>query len=269
MEPTGELRRIRRKLILILVSYHMTIKQAKELGLCLSDLSVEIGYAVVVNDHKENDPADRLANKADFFLRNKDNPGYGRAVNMLFKSFDYQPDYIGVLNIDLSWELQTFERAFNWLVQHPSVVLAVPKILDERGKIQKLCKQNPTVLALLSRRFVSQQFKPAWMKRYDQWYVMSDFDYNKVFEVQYLSGCCMIIKSQSFRRIGGFDERFFLYLEDADITRMLSYEGQCIHLPLVSVTHVWGKGSYKSFFLLLVNVMSAFYYFSKWRVKLW
>ena len=98
---------------------------------------------------------------------------------------------------------------------------------------------------------------------------MSNKDYNAIFDAPYLSGCCMVIRTSSFISIGGFDERYFLYLEDADITRSLSGVGRCLHFPRVSVVHSWGRGNYKSFRLLFVNLISSFKYFLKWGLKVW
>ena len=88
----------------------------------------------------------------------------------------------GVLNTDLSWQSGTFEQLLGWLQLHPQVSLAVPQILDESGSPQKLCKNNPTVLGLMSRRFLPNWLKPRWLKRYDRWYVMDDQSYQEVFE---------------------------------------------------------------------------------------
>ena len=98
---------------------------------------------------------------------------------------------------------------------------------------------------------------------------MADKDYNSSFDAPYFSGCCMIVRTSSFIAIGGFDERYFLYLEDADITRSLSLIGRCLHFPHISVVHSWGRGNYKSLKLLFVNLISSFKYFSKWGFKLW
>ena len=124
---------------------------------------------------------------------------------------------------------------------------------------QKLCKRHPTLLGLCSR-CLPDRFKPAWLKRYDRWYVMADQDYEEVFEVPYLSGCCMLVRSDAFRRVGGFDERYFLYLEDADITRSLAHDGKCVHLPVAAVVHNWGRGNYQNLRLMLVNIISAWRY---------
>ena len=98
---------------------------------------------------------------------------------------------------------------------------------------------------------------------------MSEFDYNEVFEAPYLSGCCMIFRANSFYKIQGFDPSFFLYLEDADITRRLSSEGRCVHLPVAHIVHKWGRGNYRQNMLFLVNIISALIYFRKWGLAIW
>ena len=258
-----------RQLLLLLVAYHPSPLEVAQLQACLAKLPPEVGYAVVVNDHQPGEPVDQLAAAADLFLANRDNPGYGRAVNRLVVRLGPLPPYIGVLNTDLSWESGSFEQLLAWLQQHPQVSLAVPQILDEQGTPQKLCKHHPTVLGLFSRRFLPNGIKPVWLKRYDRWYVMADQNYEEVFEAPYLSGCCMLIRSEAFRRAGGFDERYFLYLEDADLTRSLARDGRCVHLPVASVVHGWGRGNYSNLGLMAVNLTSAWHYFRKWGWALW
>ena len=258
-----------RQLLLLLVAYHPTQQEVERLKACLEALPADVGYAVVVNDHQPGEPVEQLSVCADAFLTNPDNLGYGRAVNGLVSHLGSLPPYIGVLNTDLTWPVGAFERLLAWLQQHPEVNLAVPQILDQHGIPQKLCKHNPTVLGLFSRRFLPGWLKPAWLKRYDRWYVMSHQNYQQVFDAPYLSGCCMLIRSEAFCRVGGFDERYFLYLEDADLTRSLARDGRCVHLPLADVVHGWGRGNYRSLGLMVVNLISAWRYFRKWGWALW
>jgi GT2 family glycosyltransferase len=257
------------ELLLLFVAYHPSAQEVAKLKTCLAGLAPEIGYAVVVNEHRPGEPVEQLADGAACFLSNRDNPGYGRAVNRLVGQLGELPHYIGVLNTDLTWEKGTFEQLLNWLHVRPDVSLAVPQILDEDGTLQRLCKQNPTVLGLFSRRFLPEWIKPAWLKRYDHWYVMGNCDYLQPFEVPYLSGCCMMISSAAFCTVGGFDERYFLYLEDADLTRSLSKVGRCVHLPVAEVVHGWGRGNYRNMALVMVNLASAWHYFWKWGWALW
>ena len=258
-----------RSLILLLVAFHPSEQEVNCLNTCLRSLPATIGYAVVANDYLPGEPIDLLAENADSWLCNSDNPGYGRAVNRLVKTLPNIPKYLGVLNTDLQWNNGTFATMMSWMDQHPDVVLVAPRILDPSGNEQMLCKRNPTVLGLLSRRFIPDWFKPGWLKRYDRWYVMADSSYDDQFDVPYLSGCCMVMQSKPFLQIGGFDERYFLYLEDADLTREMASLGRCQHFSGASVIHSWGRGNYKSLRLMVVNVQSAWRYFCKWGWTFW
>jgi hypothetical protein len=256
---------------LIVVAYHPSAVEVARLQTCLRALPEDIGYGVVVNDHRPGEPVETLAEASQVFLSNRHNPGYGRAINQAVAALARLgplPTYLGALNTDLTWPQGCFETLLGWLEHHGDVVLAVPQLCNPEGEVQQLCKQNPSLLGLFSRRFVPELWKPLWLRRYDQHYVMADRDYTEVFEASYLSGCCMLMRTPAFLAVGGFDERFFLYLEDADISRSLSAYGRTIHLPIASVVHHWGRGNHRSKKLTLVNLHSAWMYFRKWGLRM-
>ena len=128
----------KRELLLILVAYHPSEDEVNILKACLSCLNEKIGYSIVVNDYKMGESVDLLIEDSDYYLLNNDNPGYGGAVNRLISKLTHLPKYIGVLNIDLSWEQGTFEKLLMWLKNHNDVSLAVPQILDVKGSIHVL-----------------------------------------------------------------------------------------------------------------------------------
>ena len=257
------------KLLLVFVSYHTSIDEVDRLAIQLESLPNYIGYAVAVNEYDHTQPIEKLSSFAVKFIRNSQNLGYGTAVNQLIDSLTHVPDYICVMNTDICWDPYVFTSILDWIEQHHDVNLAVPLITDSTGTTQYLCKRNPTFLGLLSRRFIPSFIKPAWLIAYDKWYCMADYSYETIFDVPYLSGCCMFIKTSAFLDCGGFDEQFFLYLEDADITRQLAVTGRCVHYPHCSVVHYWGRGNYISLRLTIVNLISAWKYFQKWGFKLW
>lgn len=252
------------------MAYHPSDEEVGRLQSCLSTLPEDIGYAVVANEHRAGEPVDLLAPSAILFLPLATNTGYGRAVNAVVRDLATNgtiPPFLGALNTDLAWEPGSIETLLDWLGTHHEVVLAVPRLLDPAGREQHLCKQHPTILGLFSRRFMPERIKPAWLRSYDHWYVMADCDYSQVFDVPYLSGCCMLMRSAAFMAVGGFDESFFLYLEDADLTRSMARLGRTVHLPLAPVIHHWGRGNHSSLRLTFVNLHSAWLYFSKWGWK--
>ena len=256
-------------LILLIVAYHPSQQEVDELGQCLDQLPDQIRYAIIANDYQSGEPINQLSTNALKFIGSPFNLGYGRAANLLANSIGSLPAYIAVLNTDLTWSPKTFPDIIRWLANNKDVCLAVPQIINQNGEVQKLCKRNPTLLGLFSRRFFPESIKPKWLKKYDSWYCMNDHNYTSIFDSPYLSGCCMIIDSSIFINSGGFDERYFLYLEDADLTRKLSSFGRCVHYPYASVIHKWGRGNHKDLRLSIVNIISACKYFLKWGLTLW
>jgi len=83
-------------------------------------------------------------------------------------------------------------------------------------------------------------------------------------EVPYLSGCFMFMRVEVLKKIGLFDERFFMYLEDTDLSRRIHRVSKTIYYPEVSIYHEYGKGSYKNPRLSLYHIKSAFKYFNKY-----
>ena len=228
-----------------------------------------MGYGVAANDFIPGEPIEKLCPNAELFIKNDQNLGYGRAINKLFLSLTDLPEYVGILNTDLTWSEGTFESILRFMDYSNDVVMCSPRIVDLAGNLQYLCKQYPTILGLMSRRYIPKNLKPPALFRYDRWYTMQDNDYNTIFDVPYLTGCCMVVRSEVFSLNSGFDERFFLYLEDADLTRSISQFGRCVHFSGASVVHTWGRGNYRSFRLAIVNIYSALLYFLKWGPRFW
>ena len=74
----------------------------------------------------------------------------------------------------------------------------------------------------------------------------------------------MFMRMSVLKSVGGFDERFFLYLEDTDLSRRIGNVAKTIYDPSVAVIHEHQKGSYKSSRLMWVHIQSAVRYFNKW-----
>jgi GT2 family glycosyltransferase len=88
--------------------------------------------------------------------------------------------------------------------------------------------------------------------------------YDKVMDVPALSGCFMLMRVETVMRVGPFDERFFLYFEDVDLSRRVGHVARTVFVPSVSIVHDYAKGSYRSWRLLWHHSVSAVRYFNKW-----
>lgn len=214
----------------------------------------------------DNSPDDRLKNVIPAshteYLFNKKNVGFGKGHNVAIKRAWKLAKYHLVLNPDVYFGNRVLERLFTFMENNSDVGLVTPKILNPDGSTQHLCKLLPTPIDLFLRRFLG--FNKKLNKKNNYHYEMQFTKYNRVMEVPYVSGCFMFLRNEALRKAGLFDERIFLYIEDADLTRRIHKDYRTLFLPEVSIYHHYAKGSYKSFKLMLYHIHGAFQYFNKW-----
>jgi N-acetylglucosaminyl-diphospho-decaprenol L-rhamnosyltransferase len=88
---------------------------------------------------------------------------------------------------------------------------------------------------------------------------------NEPTRVDWVAGSCMMVRRTAFVEVGGFDERFFMYWEDADLCfRLLKRGWVTIYLPSASVIHLTGRSTARAPLRPLIEFhRSAFRYFWK------
>lgn len=199
------------------------------------------------------------------------NLGYGKAHN-LSRFFLNLERYHIILNPDIVfYENNVIENLFEYMETNREVSLVQPLIRNHKdGNVQKLCKKNPTLMIQILRGFLNPFLrKVKFFSKYNDWYEMKKIAYGKKYVAsEFLSGCFMFMRVADLNKIRWFDESFFMYLEDADITRRLSLIGKCIHKPDISIAHVWERGSHKNLKLRLIAVYSFIIYSKKWGLKI-
>jgi len=199
------------------------------------------------------------------FIQSGANRGFGFGHNIGIKNCP-PCDYYLVLNPDIEIHEGTIEKLVTFMDEHHEVGLISPKIINEDGSVQYLNKRLPTVFDLFARRFLPSfmQRIPVIKRRMD-YYLMLDKGYDDMQEVPHITGCFMLFRKSVLDKVGGFDENFFMYLEEVDITRRVNQAGfKSLYYPYVCVTHKWARGSYKSLRLTWIHIKSAIYYFNKW-----
>lgn len=198
------------------------------------------------------------------YISNKENLGYGKAHNIaLRQSLANKKDYHLVLNSDVEFNAGDVDKMVDYMLEHPKVGLMMPKVLYPDGSLQYLCKLLPAPRDLIERRFCPK----AWGKHRQYQFEMRASNYDHVMNVPYLSGCFMLLNVEALSTVGLFDERFFLYPEDIDLTRRLHEEYLTLFYPEVAVIHHHQRGSYKHFDLLCVHMLNMIRYFNKWGWK--
>jgi GT2 family glycosyltransferase len=215
----------------------------------------------------DNSPTDELKSLVTDsrieYYHNPSNPGFGAAHNVAIKkAIAIGAKYHLVLNPDIYFNKGVIEKIVEYMNINSDVGNLMPKVFYPDGSIQYLCKLLPTPYDWIGRRF--NPFRKM-VDRRNEIFELRFTNYNKIMEVPYLSGCFMFLRLDAIKKIGLFDENIFMYGEETDLCRRLIIGGyKTIFYPDVSITHVFEKGSHKSWRLTWIGIKSAIYYFNKW-----
>ena len=151
-------------------------------------------------------------------------------------------------------------KKVSYMNEHLDVAQIMPKVLNPNGDIQYLCKLIPSPFDLILKRFFPKKIREKSTYKFQ----LKFADYNQIMNVPYLSGCFMFFRTKAFETVGLFDERFFMYPEDIDITRRMHEQYKTIYYPFVSVVHDHAAESYKSKKMLKIHITNMIKYFNKW-----
>ncbi len=193
--------------------------------------------------------------------------GYGHNLVMLQSA---QAEFFLCLNPDAVLHEGAAQTLMDFLREHPNAGLATPKVFYPDGTLQPLNKRTPNVVDLALRLLCPPALtKISFIKKRLEHYSMIDKGYDTPYQLPFASGCCMMFRRSHLLRLGGFDEGFFLYFEDADITARMNEIGESWFCSEAHITHAWQRGSRSSLKLMLIMLKSAARYFAKWGLKLW
>lgn len=190
------------------------------------------------------------------------NLGYGGGNNLSLLQND--SDYHLVLNPDAIIDETFFVEGISFMQSNQDVALLVPKVVGFDGEIHYLCKRNPYLFIMFLRSFSPKFLRHIFRKKMLS-FEMRDQDYDKLISPVYFpSGCCMLFRTTIAKQVKGFDERFFMYFEDADIGRRINQVAKTMFNPQLVVKHKWTRGSHNSIKLRWITIQSAWRYYRKW-----
>jgi GT2 family glycosyltransferase len=188
----------------------------------------------------------------------RENRGFGAGHNRILPQLSSQ--YHAIVNPDIALDSDVLTQMADYLDGHPEVGMLSPKLLFPNGEVQVLAKRNPHFWGLVSRNVPRN-----WMRKTYEHYCMLDEDLSKPIQIGFAAGCFMFIRTELFVSLGGFDERFFLYDEDADLTRRVNQVSKAVYHPDMVVYHDWQRGYWKTPKLFWTVLISNLKYLWKWR----
>lgn len=189
-----------------------------------------------------------------------ENLGFGAGHNRVLPLLDSR--FHAIVNPDILLTEDSFGILIRFL-EETSAGMAVPRMVDAQGIPQKTCRRELTVLDLLIRHL------PFGFRKRRAFHTMQDMDYDSPFPVPFAQGSFLVLRTQLFRELGGFDEHFFMYVEDVDFCRRLNAVSSLYYCPRTTVIHRWEKASHTDKALRREHLRSILFYFHKWGWKLW
>ena len=195
------------------------------------------------------------------YMAMPENLGYGRAHNIaLRESAYYRTEFHLVTNSDIRVKAEDIDAMHDWMLANPQVGQLMPKVVNPDGSQQFLAKRLPSPVDVFGRRFL-----PAWMTaKRNRRYELRDLDLTRPVNAPYLSGCFMLLRTTAAVEAGLFDERFFMYPEDMDLTRRIHRNWLTLYYPEWTIVHDHARGSYKDKRLLRIHIRNMCHYFNKW-----
>jgi GT2 family glycosyltransferase len=223
-------------------------------------------YEIIVVDNNSKDGSNfflsQIKEKNTRCILNKKNIGFGRACNQIAKLRN--SSYLLFLNPDVKVGKNSIDKLINFTKNNKKVGLLTGKLLYPDGSLQLSCRRFPTITRVLSgRESLLRKIFPN--NSLSKQYLMSNLNYNELQFPDCVRGAVMLFRTDVFKKIGGFDEKFFLYFEDTDVCLRLRKAGyEIVYLPEAVFYHKLGSSTNKDKLRskILINI-SMFNYIRK------
>jgi N-acetylglucosaminyl-diphospho-decaprenol L-rhamnosyltransferase len=175
-------------------------------------------------------------------LRNPEHAGYGASCNRGAETST--ADYILFLNTDCTLFADSIELpiAFMEQVAQARVGIVGIQLLDSDGRTSRSCARFPTLQRMISTALGLDRVFPSLFPSHQ----MKEWDHLETREVDQVIGAFMLVRRALFERLGGYDERFFVYMEDLDFSlRMRRLGYRSIYLASAKAMHKGGETARK------------------------
>jgi GT2 family glycosyltransferase len=213
---------------------------------------------IILVDNAISDWASSFSHTKIIYLKSENNFGFGYGHNLAINQYAKGSSFFLICNPDIAFENAQFEKLLNFASKNKAG-LYLPRIFKGDSTDQHGARLLPTPMNLFARRF-----SPALGEKLDQEYLLKKYSIEKPIFAPNLIGCFMLFASHHLLELGGFDERFFMYMEDVDLSRRCAEKYGAIYYPHAYITHLHEQGSYKNKILLKAHLKSAYQYFNKW-----
>lgn len=208
---------------------------------------------IVVDNASTDNSVTLLKDSVQNLIVNSRNVGFGKACNQAYKNST--ADYILLLNPDTKSDISILENLIAFLENEPAYAVTGPRQVDKNGNIMRTCGRFPSFKTALFEitglsKLFPHFFTPAP--------IMTDWDHQQSRNVDHIMGSYMLIRKSVLNRLGLFDDDYFVYCEDLDLSRRISNAGfKSFYNIKYSIYHKGGETGQKETALRLFYFLSA------------
>lgn len=172
-----------------------------------------------------------------------DNRGFGAGHNVAIAHL--QSEFHLVLNPDAELAEDALRVGLSSLQEDLSIVLLSPRVRGEDGAQEFLCKRYPSLFVLLLRPFAPRFIRRIFRKRLNRYEMRDVCSGGQEADILLASGCFMLARTAALQSVGGFDDKYFLYFEDFDLSIRLGSQGRLVFNPAIQIVHHGGYAAQK------------------------
>jgi GT2 family glycosyltransferase len=234
--------KVTQELVIIIVNWNSGEKIVDCLDSIINSTLQNISLKIVVVDNNSTDGSIRLiCNKYPKIeiVINKENIGFGRACNLVLNKIS--TDFVLLINPDTRVFPETIQSSLKYIIENQDIDVLGVKNYDLNGKVTHSCARFPNTKRLIhDMTGVSK----TWPKIFKPGTIMTDWNHLESRFVDHVIGAYMLIRLSTLNKVGFFDDRFFLYLEDLDLSmRIIQAGGKIYYNADISIIHEGGGTS--------------------------
>ncbi len=235
----------------------------EELARCLGCIDPARVRRVYVIDNSRSESTKALVGGMEHVVYiGSDNVGYGAGHNQALREVlaEGTEGYHLVMNSDIEFGPDTLGLIEDYMDSRPDVGALQPLVYSPDGSFQYTCRALPTPMDVFVRRFLPE----GWMRKKREAYLLRHLDTAATWDIPYHQGSFMFLRLAALRDVGLFDERFFMYPEDIDLTRRIHRRYKTVRWPGARIVHAHRAASYRSLKMTIIHAVNMVRYFNKW-----
>ncbi|MCX6765403.1 MAG: glycosyltransferase family 2 protein [Candidatus Moranbacteria bacterium] len=234
----------------IIVNY----QSEKYLENCISSIKekvLSVDYEIIVVNNDNGNLEAKLANEIKV-IKSEENIGFGAANNIGAR--EAKGEILCFLNPDTKVISEDIKSLLDEFDKNDKLAIIGPKLLSDKNEVQWWCAgKEVTVWSIILNNLGYRRDKKIW-------------ESSKKIKCAWVSGAAMFIRREVFEKLGGFDEKFFMYFEDIDLCKKVRIAGyKVLYYPNFAIKHFGGRS-----FSLDRKAQKCYYYKSqKYFLRKW